>query len=99
MNLLVEARADLNEDEPTSAQEKLKRAVDISAVFPPGYEMMGVEELIPEYKPEGTDAITPAQWGILGTLAILLLLTLALFFLFLEAHVRKRTRNIRFRIH
>ena len=80
VNLLVEARADLNEDEPTSAQEKLKRAVDISAVFPPGYEMMGVEELIPEYKPEGTDAITPAQWGILGTLAILLLLTLALFF-------------------
>ena len=80
VNLLVEARADLNKDEPTSAQEKLKRAADISAVFPPGYEMLGVEELIPEYKPEGTDAITPAQWGILGTLAILLLLTLALFF-------------------
>ena len=80
VNLLVGARADLNKDEPTSAQEKLKRAADISAVFPPGYEMLGVEELIPEYKPEGTDAITPAQWGILGTLAILLLLTLALFF-------------------
>ena len=80
VNLLVAARADLNKDEPTSAQEKLKRAADISAVFPPGYEMLGVEELIPEYKPEGTDAITPAQWGILGTLAILLLLTLALFF-------------------
>ena len=47
VNLLVEARADLNKDEPTSAQEKLKRAVDISAVFPPGYEMLGVEELIP----------------------------------------------------
>ena len=80
VNLLVEARADLNKDEPTSAQEKLKRAVDISAVFPPGYELMGVEELIPEYEPEGTDAITPAQWAILGTLAILLLLTLVLFF-------------------
>ena len=80
VNLLVAARADLNKDEPTSAQEKLKRAADISAVFPPGYEMLGIEELIPEYKPEGTDAITPAQWGILGTLAILLLLTLALFF-------------------
>ena len=80
VNLLVEARADLNKDDPTSAQEKLKRATDISAVFPPGYEMLGVEELIPEYEPEGTDAITPAQWGILGTLAILLLLTLVLFF-------------------
>ncbi len=80
VNLLVEARADLNKDEPTSAQEKLKRAVDISAVFPAGYEMLGVEELIPEYEPEGTDAITPAQWAILGTLAILLLLTLVLFF-------------------
>ena len=80
VNLLVEARADLNKDDPTSAQEKLKRAVDISAVFPPGYEMLGVEELIPEYEPEGTDAITPAQWAILGTLAILLLLTLVLFF-------------------
>ena len=80
VNLLVEARADLNKDEPTSAQEKLKRAVNISAVFPPGYEMLGVEELIPEYEPEGTDAITPAQWAILGTLAILLLLTLVLFF-------------------
>ena len=80
VNLLVEARADMNKDEPTSAQEKLKRAVDISAVFPPGYEMLGVEELIPEYEPEGTDAITPAQWAILGTLAILLLLTLVLFF-------------------
>ena len=80
VNLLVEARADLNKDEPTSAQEKLKRAVDISAAFPAGYEMLGVEELIPEYEPEGTDAITPAQWAILGTLAILLLLTLVLFF-------------------
>ena len=80
VNLLVEARADMNKDEPTSAQEKLKRAVDISAVFPPGYEMLGVEELIPEYEPEGTDAITPVQWAILGTLAILLLLTLVLFF-------------------
>ena len=80
VNLLVEARADLNNDEPTSAQEKLKHATDISAVFPPGYEMLGVEELIPEYEPEGTDAITPAQWAILGTLAILLLLTLVLFF-------------------
>ena len=80
VSLLVEARADLNKDEPTSAQEKLKRATDISAVFPPGYEMLGVEELIPEYEPEGTDAITPAQWAILGTLAILLLLTLVLFF-------------------
>ncbi len=80
VNLLVEARADLNKDEPTSAQEKLKRAVDISAAFPAGYEMLGVEELSPEYEPEGTDAITPAQWAILGTLAILLLLTLVLFF-------------------
>jgi hypothetical protein len=80
VNLLVAARADLNSDEPALAQEKLKQAASISAVFPPGYEMLGVEELIPEYKPEGTDAITPAQWGILGTLAILLLLTLALFF-------------------
>ena len=80
VNLLVAARSDLNKDEPTSAQEKLKRAVDISAAFPPGYEMLGVEELIPEYEPEGTDAITPAQWAILGTLAILLLLTLVLFF-------------------
>ena len=80
VNLLVEARADMNNDEPTSAQEKLKHATDISAVFPPGYEMLGVEELIPEYEPEGTDAITPAQWAILGTLAILLLLTLVLFF-------------------
>ncbi len=80
VNLLVEARSDLNKDEPTLAQEKLKRAVDISAAFPSGYEMLGVEELIPEYEPEGTDAITPAQWAILGTLAILLLLTLVLFF-------------------
>ena len=80
VNLLVAARSDLNKDEPTSAQEKLKRAVDISSAFPPGYEMLGVEELIPDYEPEGTDAITPVQWAILGTLAILPLLTLVLFF-------------------
>jgi hypothetical protein len=80
VNLLVGARADLNRDEPVPAQEKLKQAAEISAAFPAGYEMLGVDQLIPEYKPEGTDAITPAQWGILGTLVILLLLTLALFF-------------------
>ena len=80
VKLLVDARADLNRDEPVPAQEKLKQAAEISAAFPAGYEMLGVDQLIPEYKPEGTDAITPAQWGILGTLVILLLLTLALFF-------------------
>ena len=80
VNLLVAARADLNGDEPVNAQEKLKQAGEISAAFPPGYEMLGVDQLIPEYKPEGTDAITPAQWAIIGTLGVLLLLTLALFF-------------------
>ena len=80
VNLLVAARADLNSDEPVNAQEKLKQAAEISASFPAGYEMLGVDQLIPEYKPEGTDAITPAQWAIIGTLGVLLLLTLALFF-------------------
>ena len=80
VNLLVAARADLNGDEPVNAQEKLKQAAEISATFPAGYEMLGVDQLIPEYKPEGTDAITPAQWAIIGTLGVLLLLTLALFF-------------------
>jgi len=80
VNLLVGARADLNGDEPVNAQEKLKQAAEISAAFPAGYEMLGVDQLIPEYKPEGTDAITPAQWAIIGTLGVLLLLTLALFF-------------------
>jgi len=80
VNLLVSARADLNSDEPANAQEKLKQAADISAVFPAGYEMLGVDQLIPEYEPEGTDAITPAQWAIIGTLGVLLLLTLVLFF-------------------
>ena len=80
VNLLVAARADLNSDEPGNAQEKLKQAAEISAAFPAGYEMLGVDQLIPEYKPEGTDAITPAQWAIIGTLGVLLLLTLALFF-------------------
>ena len=59
VNLLVAARADLNSDEPVNAQEKLKQAAEISASFPAGYEMLGVDQLIPEYKPEGTDAITP----------------------------------------
>ena len=80
VNLLVAARADLNSEEPVNAQEKLKQAAEISASFPAGYEMLGVDQLIPEYKPEGTDAITPAQWAIIGTLGVLLLLTLALFF-------------------
>jgi len=80
VNLLVSARADLNSDEPANAQEKLKQAADISAVFPAGYEMLGVDQLIPEYEPGGTDAITPAQWAIIGTLGVLLLLTLVLFF-------------------
>jgi len=80
VNLLVGARADLNGDEPVKAQEKLKQAAEISATFPAGYEMLGVDQLIPEYKPEGTDAITPVQWAIIGTLGVLLLLTLALFF-------------------
>ena len=80
VNLLVGARADLNSDEPVNAQEKLKQAAEISATFPAGYEMLGVDQLIPEYKPEGTDAITPVQWAIIGTLGVLLLLTLALFF-------------------
>ena len=80
VNLLVGARADLNSDEPVNAQEKLKQAAEISATFPAGYEMLGVDQLIPEYKPEGTDAITPVQWALIGTLGVLLLLTLALFF-------------------
>ena len=80
VKLLVDARSDLNRDEPVAAQEKLKLAAEISAEFPAGYEMLGVDQLIPEYKPEGTDAITPAQWAIIGTLGVLLLLTLALFF-------------------
>jgi len=70
----------LNRDELVPAQEKLKLAAEISATFPAGYEMLGVDQLIPEYVPEGTSAITPAQWGIIGTLGVLLLLTLALFF-------------------
>ena len=80
VKLLVDARADLNRDEPVPAQEKLKLAAEISAEFPAGYEMLGIDQLIPEYVPEGTDAITPAQWGIIGTLGVILLLTLALFF-------------------
>jgi hypothetical protein len=80
VKLLVDARSDLNRDEPVPAQEKLKLAAEISAEFPAGYEMLGVDQLIPEYKPEGTDAITPVQWAIIGTLGVLLLLTLALFF-------------------
>ena len=35
---------------------------------------------ITDFVPEGTEAITPAQWAIIGTLGVLLLLTLALFF-------------------
>ena len=80
VKLLVDARSDLNRDEPVPAQEKLKLAAEISAEFPAGYEMLGVDQLIPDYVPEGTEAITPAQWGIIGTLGVLLLLTLALFF-------------------
>ena len=80
VKLLVDARSDLNRDEPVPAKEKLKLAADISAEFPAGYEMLGVDQLIPDYVPEGTEAITPAQWGIIGTLGVLLLLTLALFF-------------------
>ena len=80
VKLLVDARSDLNRDELVPAQQKLKQASEISAEFPTGYEMLGVDQLIPEYVPEGTDAITPAQWGIIGTLGVLLLLTLALFF-------------------
>ena len=80
VNLLVDARSDLNRDELVPAQEKLKLASEISAQFPAGYEMLGVDQLIPEYVPEGTGAITPAEWGIIGTLVVLLLLTLALFF-------------------
>ena len=80
VNLIVEARSELNMGEPLKAKEKLKQAAEISETFPAGYEMLGIDQLIPEYKPEGTDAITPAQWAIIGTLLVLLLLTLALFF-------------------
>ena len=80
VKLLVAARSDLNRDDPVPAQEKLKLAAEISAEFPSGYEMLGVDQLIPDYVPEGTEAITPAQWAIIGTLGVLLLLTLALFF-------------------
>ena len=80
VKLLVDARSDLNRDDPVPAQEKLKLAAEISAEFPAGYEMLGVDQLIPDYVPEGTEAITPAQWAIIGTLGVLLLLTLALFF-------------------
>ena len=80
VKLLVAARSDLNRDEPVPAQEKLKLAAEISAEFHGGYEMLGVDQLIPDYVPEGTEAITPAQWAIIGTLGVLLLLTLALFF-------------------
>ena len=89
VNLLVDARSDLNRDELVPAQEKLKLAAEISATFPAGYEMLGVDQLIPEYVPEGTSAITPAQWGIIGTLGVLLLLTLALFF-FISRSTRER---------
>ncbi|SUZ98369.1 uncharacterized protein METZ01_LOCUS51223, partial [marine metagenome] len=50
VKLLVDARSDLNRDEPVEAQEKLKLAAEISAEFPAGYEMLGVDQLIPEYK-------------------------------------------------
>jgi len=80
VNLIVEARADLNSEEPIKAREKLVKAAEISSFFPAGYEMLGVDQLIPEYVPEGTDAITPAQWAIIGTLIVLLLLTFVLFF-------------------
>ena len=46
VNLLVAARADLNGDEPVNAQEKLKQAAEISASFPAGYEMLGVDQLL-----------------------------------------------------
>ncbi|MED6340293.1 MAG: flagellar motor switch protein FliG, partial [SAR324 cluster bacterium] len=72
VKLLVAARSDLNRDDPVPAQEKLKLAAEISAEFPSGYEMLGVDQLIPDYVPEGTEAITPAQWGIIGTLGVLL---------------------------
>jgi len=42
--------------------------------------MLGIDQLIPEYVPEGTEAITPVEWAIIGTLGVLLLLTFALFF-------------------
>jgi len=80
VNLLVEARAELNKGEPIKAKEKLMQAAEISSIFPAGYEMLGVDQLIPEYTPEGTEAITPAQWAIIGTLLVLLLLTFVLFF-------------------
>ena len=80
VNLLVDARAELNKGEPLKAKEKLMQAAEISSIFPAGYEMLGVDQLIPEYSPEGTEAITPAQWAIIGTLVILLLLTFVLFF-------------------
>tara|TARA_Y100001970_G_scaffold292595_1_gene434562 strand:- start:1628 stop:3253 length:1626 start_codon:yes stop_codon:yes gene_type:complete len=80
VNLLVEARSELNKNENLKAKEMLVQAAEISAAFPAGYEMLGIDQLIPEYKPEGTDAISPAQWAIIGTLLVLLLLTLVLFF-------------------
>ena len=88
VNLLVAARDDLRGGKSADARTKLQQAAEISAKFPNGYEMLGVEKLIPEYRSETLEQISIQEMIFAGLLGFLILLLLVFFF-FVSRSTRK----------
>ena len=88
VNLLVAARDDLRVGKAADARSKLQQAAEISAKFPNGYEMLGVEKLIPEYQPDTLEQMSIQEMIFAGLLGFLILLVLVFFF-FVSRSTRK----------
>ncbi|MCH2297927.1 MAG: flagellar motor switch protein FliG, partial [SAR324 cluster bacterium] len=73
LDLLVSAREDLREDRTDAAGEKLKNAAEISAAFPSGYEMIGIDQLIERDLLASDSGIETIEWLLMGLLMLLLL--------------------------
>ena len=88
VNLLVAARDDLRGGSAAEARTKLQQAAEISVKFPNGYEMLGVEQLIPEYQPDTLEQMSLQEMIFAGLLGFLILLLLVFFF-FVSRSTRK----------
>ena len=73
VDLLVRARQDLDQNRTDSEREKLKVAAEISAEFPAGYEMIGIDQLITRDLARTGEGFTFMEWILVSLLALLLL--------------------------
>ena len=89
VSLLVAARDDLRGGNSGEARTKLQQAAEISAKLPDGYEMLGVEQLIPEYRSDALEQMSIQEMLFAGLLGFLVLLLLVFFF-FVSRSTRRK---------